>query len=88
MTTSLHAFLIDGRPATYAGKVFGELRIAELAAGLRPRSSNLPLPGPMAGGWTPAHSEAARFLGECVAAGALLGLATELARPVWEQRHG
>jgi hypothetical protein len=38
-------------------------------------------------GWTPAHSEAARFLGGCLAVGAVLGMATELARPLWE-RHG
>jgi hypothetical protein len=38
-------------------------------------------------GWTPAHSEAALFLGGCLAVGAVLGMATELARPLWE-RHG
>ena len=37
--------------------------------------------------WTPAHSAAARFLGECFAAGALLGLVSELTRPMWGQRH-
>jgi hypothetical protein len=39
-------------------------------------------------GWGPAHTEAARFLGECFAAGALLGIVREMARPVWGQRHG
>jgi hypothetical protein len=34
--------------------------------------------------WTPAHSEAAVFLGECVAVGALLGFLAELARLVGE----
>jgi hypothetical protein len=53
-----------------------------------PRPSALLSPGLMSSGWTPAHSEAARFLGECFAAGALLGVVTELARPMWEQRHG
>jgi hypothetical protein len=41
---------------------------------------------PGAGAWTPAHSEAAVFLGECVAVGAVLGLLAELARLVGEVR--
>jgi hypothetical protein len=56
--------------------------------GLPTRPSDPQSPGLVLGSWTPAHSEAAWFLGECFAAGALLGLVTELARPVWEQRHG
>ena len=36
--------------------------------------------GAVAGAWTPAHSEAAVFLGECVAVGAVLGFLAELAR--------
>ena len=43
---------------------------------------------PRMDGWTPAHSEAARFVGECFAVGAVLGFVTELTRPVWEKRHG
>ena len=43
---------------------------------------------PRATGWTPAHSEVARFIGECFAVGAVLGFATELARPLWDQRRG
>jgi hypothetical protein len=39
-------------------------------------------------GWTPAHGEAARFVGECFAVGAVLGFVTELTRPVWEKRRG
>ena len=38
----------------------------------------------MPGAWTPAHSEAAVFLGECVAVGAVLGFLAELARVVGE----
>jgi hypothetical protein len=38
--------------------------------------------------WTDAHTEVARFLGECFAVGALLGLVTEMVRPVRGQRHG
>jgi hypothetical protein len=53
-----------------------------------PRQTALVSPGLMAGGWSPAHSEAAWFLGECFAAGAVLGLVTELARPMWGQRRG
>ena len=39
-------------------------------------------------GWTPAHGAAARFLGGCFAVGAVLGVVTEMARPIWGQRHG
>jgi hypothetical protein len=38
--------------------------------------------------WTEAHRAVAVFLGECFAVGGLLGLATELIRPVRGQRHG
>ena len=41
--------------------------------------------GAVAGAWTPAHSEAAVFLGECVAVGAVLGLLAELARLMGEE---
>jgi hypothetical protein len=41
--------------------------------------------GPVASAWTPAHSEAAVFLGECVALGAVLGFLAELARVVGEE---
>jgi hypothetical protein len=30
--------------------------------------------------WTAAHTEAARFLGECIGAGAVLGMLTAMAR--------
>jgi hypothetical protein len=46
-----------------------------------------PVPGwdaPWRATWTPAHSAAAVFLGECVAVGAVLGFLTELARLVAE----
>jgi len=38
--------------------------------------------------WTAAHAEVARFLGECCAVGAVLGLVVELARPRRGERHG
>jgi len=47
-----------------------------------------PFLSPRTTGWTPAHSEVARFLGECFAVGAVLGFATELARPLWDPKHG
>jgi hypothetical protein len=52
------------------------------------RLSNPPSRGLITGGWTSAHSTVARFLGECFAAGAVLGVAAEMARPIWGQRHG
>ncbi len=52
----------------------------------RSPAGEVPFLGP--GGWTPAHSEAAVFLGECLAVGAVLGAMTELTRLLWEQRHG
>lgn len=47
-----------------------------------------PFLSPRTTGWTPAHSEVVRFLGECFAVGAVLGFATELARPLWDPKHG
>jgi len=38
-------------------------------------------------GWTPAHSEAAWFIGKCLGVGALLGMVTEVARPLVVKRH-
>lgn len=46
-----------------------------------------PVPGwdaPWRDAWTPWHTTAAVFLGECVAVGAVLGFLTELARLVAE----
>lgn len=54
----------------------------------RERSRPAPFLSPRTTGWTPAHSEVARFLGECFAVGAVLGFATELARPLWDPKHG
>jgi hypothetical protein len=104
MTTDPYEFRKDGRSADNARTTFGDLRIAEIQARVtrkltvadeahqlddaHPRSSSPPVPFLMTGGWTPAHSAAARFLGECFATGALLGLVTELTRPWWRQRRG
>jgi hypothetical protein len=67
-----------------------EVRIDERLAGTSwgadpPRAQAFA--SPRATGWTPAHSEVARFIGECFAVGAVLGFATELARPLWDQHH-
>ena len=59
-----------------------------LALGDRERPRPAPFLSPRTTGWTPAHSEVARFLGECFAVGAVLGFATELARPLWDPKHG
>ena len=34
--------------------------------------------------WTDAHAEAARFLGECIGAGAVLGTIVAMGRVRWE----
>jgi hypothetical protein len=73
MTVDAHETRIDGRPAGPPGLD-------------RPRPA--PFLSPRTTGWTPAHSEVARFLGECFAVGAVLGFATELARPLWDPKHG
>jgi hypothetical protein len=73
MTVDAYEFRIDGRPTE-------ESRVD------RPRPE--PFLSPRTTGWTPAHSEVVRFLGECFAVGAVLGLATELARPLWDPKHG
>ena len=104
MTTNSYEIRMDGRSANDARSGFGDLRIPEIQAGVtreltvadeahqldhaHARSSIPPVPFLMTGGWTPAHSAAARFLGECFATGALLGLVTELTRPLWGQRRG
>jgi hypothetical protein len=48
------------------------------------RTADARPPAPWRGSWTPAHSEAAVFVGECVAVGAVLGFLTELTRLVGE----
>lgn len=104
MTTNSYEFRMDGRSTVNARTAVGDVPIPEIQAGstrdvtvadeahgldhAHSRSSSPSLPFLMTGGWTPAHSAAARFLGECFATGALLGLVTELTRPFWEQRRG
>jgi hypothetical protein len=104
MTTNPYEFPSDSGPMDQAGEGLAAMRLGEIqvgaalggmgtdqASGLQHellRRASPVWPRAMRYGWTPAHSEAARFVGECFAVGALLGLATEVARPVWEQRHG
>jgi hypothetical protein len=103
MTTHPYESPMAGRSAEHARTVVDGLRIAEIPAGVtrvpvsdaaqrldhvHPRTSVRPLPTLRTAGWTPAHSAAAKFLGECFATGAFLGLVSELTRPLWGQRHG
>jgi hypothetical protein len=81
MRTNPYEFRTDGRPTDQAREAVGDLRVAEIQVG--PTS-----PRGVAYGWTPAHSEAFRFLGECFAVGAVLGLVTEMARPMRGKRYG
>jgi hypothetical protein len=104
MRTNPYDVRLDGRPTDPAREAVGDMRVAEIQAaatlagtlidkapglthaltrGASPTSTRA-----MADGWTPAHSEAARFLGECFAVGAVLGIVTEVARPMRGKRHG
>jgi hypothetical protein len=75
MTTSPYEFRVGGRPTDQAPEIFRLLGAASLA------------PRVMTQKWTDAHTEVARFLGECFAVGALLGLFTEMLRPIRGKRH-
>ena len=104
MTTNPYEFRMHGRPTVREREAVDHLRIAEVQAaaasddwlpdeGHRPDHDVPRGPGPgspilTTDRWTAAHTEAARFLGECVAVGALLGLVVEMARPWKEQRRG
>ena len=83
MTSSQYEIRLVGRPIHRGRDTFGARRIVDVAEGGPAGLERMVLIG-----WTPAHSEVARFLGGCFAAGALLGLATEMARPIWRQHHG
>ena len=76
MITNPYEFRVGGRPADQSPETF---RLSG-AASLAPRV--------MTQQWTDAHTEVARFLGECFAVGALLGLLTEMVRPTRGNRHG
>jgi hypothetical protein len=81
MTTNLYESGMDVRPTAAPREALGDMRDV-------PRGTSAALPSGATQGWTPAHSEAARFIGECFAVGALLGLLVEMARPTREQRDG
>lgn len=73
MTANPYDFPVGGRPTDQAretSRLWG-------AVSLAPRVTTQ--------NWTPAHTEAARFLGECLAVGALLGLVTESVRAMREK---
>jgi hypothetical protein len=82
--------IADQTDVTLNGTLIGEAHGLhdDLPGDDLPRGTSPTLPRAMADGWTPAHSEAARFLGECFAVGAVLGLVTEVTRPMREKRHG
>jgi hypothetical protein len=76
MTTNPYEFRVGGQPTDQAPETFRLSGAARLA------------PRVMTQNWTAAHTEVARFLGECFAVGALLGLVTEMVRPMRGKRHG
>jgi hypothetical protein len=76
MTTIPYEFRVGARPTDQAPET---LRLPA-AASRAPRV--------MTQNWTAAHTEVARFLGECFAVGALCGLVTEMVRPMRVKRHG
>ena len=70
MTTNLYELRVGGGPTDQAPETFDLSGAASLA------------PRVLTQNWTTAHTEVARFLGECFAVGALLGLFTEIVRPM------
>jgi hypothetical protein len=60
------------------------VQLSAYGIGGRPADGGPPVPWRDA--WTPGHREAARFLGECGAVGAVLGFLTELTRLAGERR--
>jgi hypothetical protein len=76
MTTNPYELRMGGRPTDQAPERFHRWGAASLAAHVTPQN------------WTTAHTAAARFLAECLAVGALLGVVTEMVRPMRGKRHG
>jgi hypothetical protein len=83
MTMNLYEFRVDGRP-DQARNGIRDMRIAGMPAGapLEGKVIDEVRPPGTTHSWTAAHSEVARFLGECFAVGALLGLVTAIVRLV------
>ena len=79
MTRTPYDFQRDGRSTVASSEAPGEKRIA----GSPPASSHRTTER-----WTAAHREAARFIGGCFAAGAVLGAVVQVARPARGQGHG
>lgn len=76
MTTNPYEVRVGGRPADQAPWTF------------RPPGAASLVPRVLTENRTTVHTAAARFLGECFAVGAFLGLVTEMARPMRGKRHG
>jgi hypothetical protein len=72
MATKTPEFRVDGRPVDGAGEIVESFGLA--AHGRAPR-------------WTTAHTEAARFIGECVGTGAVLGMVAAATCFRREERH-
>jgi hypothetical protein len=76
MTTNPYEFGVGGLRADDAPWTF----LPPGAASLAPRV--------LTENWTTVHTAAARFIGECFAVGAVLGVVTEMARPMRGKRDG
>jgi hypothetical protein len=76
MTTSPHESARSGRPTEGAPWT------------LLPPGATTLAPRVLTDNWTTVHTAAARFIGECFAVGAFLGIVTEMARPVRGRHDG
>jgi hypothetical protein len=72
VATKTPEFRVDGRPMDGDGETVE--RFSQAAHGRAPR-------------WTTAHTEAARFIGQCVGAGAVLGMVAAATRSLREEGH-
>jgi hypothetical protein len=72
MATSTPGSRVDGRPVAGDGETIESSSLA--AHGRPPR-------------WTAAHTEAARFLGECIGGGAVLGMVAAASRSRRDERR-
>jgi hypothetical protein len=91
MTTQLYEIRDGGRPTVHAGEFSPNGASVDGAAGAGhqlSRGRSLDSPFGLADGWTDAHSEVARFVGECFAVGAVCGFVVEVARSTRRQRDG
>jgi hypothetical protein len=91
MTTQPYEIADGGRPTVQAGELSRDVAPIDGATGPDqhlPRGRSLDPPFGLADGWTDAHSEVARFVGECFAVGAVCGFVVEVARSTRRLRDG